>query len=591
MDTREKKSILLVEDEMLVALLTKKNLENQNYIVKHSLTGEGAISLISEKPYDLVLMDINLGPGIDGIKTAQLIQEKYNVPIVFLSSHTESEIIQKVEETSSYGYIEKGSDFNVINTSIKMALKLYSANQKMEKSERRYKHLIDISPIPYALNDDQDRILFLNKSFLSTFGYSLEEIPTLSDWWPKAYPDESYRHWVASQWAERLEAAKKSQTPFEPLELKIICKDGSEKKVVCSATMFDEEADNIHLVILYDLTELKTKEDSTRRITQLLESTQKISKIGGWEIDLISETVFWTKEMHQIHETNPEAYTPTSIGITEFLNSESKEKFQSALHSAKTAGTGFDIELDACTAKGKQIALRLTCEVTRNQGLPIKLTGTTQDISEQRLKEQTIRKLLLEKDILLKEIHHRIKNNMNTISSLIILQADLVQEQKTKEILFEASSRLNSMMVLYDKLYISKNQNSVSLKTYLPALLLEAKDIFPSHQTIHLEIEIEDIELSPKYLSPIGIIYNELLTNSLKYAFNLKPSGRIKVTAIKKKDTIILSYADDGQGYSMENSSGFGLQLISLLVEQIRGRLELIQTQEHPTLVTITFDL
>lgn len=591
MKTTEKKSILLVEDEMLTALLTKKKLENENYSVKHALTGVEAISLIAENSYDLVLMDINLGPGYDGIETAQLIQEKSNVPIVFLSSHTESEIIAKVEETSSYGYIEKGSNFNVINTSIKMALKLFAANQKTEKSERRYRHLIDISPIPYALNDDHDRILLLNRAFLSTFGYDLDDIPTLSEWWPKAYPDEGYRKWVVQEWRQRLERAKKYQTPFEPIEFKINCKDGSEKIVVCSAAMFGEESDNMHLVILYDMTDVKHKEESAKRITQLLESTQKISKIGGWEINLISEDVFWTSEMHQIHETDPLDFKPSLKNIFAFFLPDSKEKFHDAFESAKKYGTGFDMEMDALTAKGNQIALRVTCRITLTEGTPIKITGTTQDISEQRVKEQTIRKLLKEKDILLKEIHHRIKNNMNTISSLITLQADLIEDPKPKEILFDATSRLHSMMVLYDKLYMSKNQNSVSLKTYLPALLLEVKDIFPSLHTIQVDTEIEEIELTAKYLSPLCIIFNELLTNSLKYAFNRKKSGRIHVTGMQKENTIILTYADDGPGYSLESSSGFGLQLVSLLVEQIRGKLELSQNREHLTYVTISFEL
>ena len=129
------------------------------------------------------------------------------------------------------------------------------AEKQLRQSEERFRSIIDASPIPFALNDDQQNIVYLNPEFIRTFGYNLEDIPTLSDWWPKAYPDAGYRQWVAEAWQKRLDQAKEHGTPFEPIELNIQCKDGESLTALCSAANLGESYESdIHLVILYDIT-------------------------------------------------------------------------------------------------------------------------------------------------------------------------------------------------------------------------------------------------------------------------------------------------------------------------------------------------
>lgn len=135
------------------------------------------------------------------------------------------------------------------------------AEKQLRQSEERFRSIIDASPIPFALNDDQQNIVYLNPEFIRTFGYNLEDIPTLSDWWPKAYPDAGYRQWVADAWQKRLDQAKEQGTPFEPIELNIQCKDGESLTALCSAANLGESYEsNIHLVILYDITRRKQAE-------------------------------------------------------------------------------------------------------------------------------------------------------------------------------------------------------------------------------------------------------------------------------------------------------------------------------------------
>jgi len=134
----EKKTILLVEDEVIIALNEEQRLRSRNYNVIHLTTGEKAVNEIIDNAenVDLILMDIDLGDGIDGTIAAQKILENYDIPILFLSSHMEEEIVAKTEEISSYGYVVKNSTITVLDASIKMALRLFKEKQTVKRHEK-----------------------------------------------------------------------------------------------------------------------------------------------------------------------------------------------------------------------------------------------------------------------------------------------------------------------------------------------------------------------------------------------------------------------------------------------------------------------
>jgi CheY-like chemotaxis protein len=135
----DKKSILLVEDEILLAMSEKKDLEGYGYDVQTVNSGERAIEKVNSKyKIDLILMDINLGDGIDGTQAAKIILQDHNVPILFVSSHCEREIVERTENITSYGYVVKSSSITVLDASIKMAFKLFNSKQSILESEKRY---------------------------------------------------------------------------------------------------------------------------------------------------------------------------------------------------------------------------------------------------------------------------------------------------------------------------------------------------------------------------------------------------------------------------------------------------------------------
>jgi PAS domain S-box-containing protein len=143
---------------------------------------------------------------------------------------------------------------------------------QLKANEARFRSIIEVSPIPLALNDDLGNITYINPIFTQTFGYDLNDIPTLVEWWPKAYPDLQYRQWATQTWQQRLEESDREHKPFQALELTIQCKNGSKKTVLASAAAIFESFHNQHLVILYDITERKLVEAELEKYRNHLEN-------------------------------------------------------------------------------------------------------------------------------------------------------------------------------------------------------------------------------------------------------------------------------------------------------------------------------
>jgi len=142
---------------------------------------------------------------------------------------------------------------------------------ELKAGEAKFRSIIEVSPIPMAMNDEQLNVTFLNSAFVQTFGYCVDDIPTLADWWPKAYPDPEYRDWVKTTWGATLEQAKREQTDFPPMDVAVRCKDNSIKKVLATAVTIQHDFAEMNLAILYDITPLKQIEAELIRSNAELE--------------------------------------------------------------------------------------------------------------------------------------------------------------------------------------------------------------------------------------------------------------------------------------------------------------------------------
>lgn len=184
-----------------------------------------------------------------------------------------------------------------------------------------------------------------------------------------------------------------------------------------------------------------------------------------------------------------------------------------------------------------------------------------------------------EKEYLLKEIHHRVKNNLETISSLLSLQIATIESSEFKQIMEETYSRVQSMGMIHLSLYKKGNLKKVEMKQFFEELGGFIVDTFDAESRIDFKTEMEPISLDIDVAIPIGLIVNELISNSLKYAFPQNSAGRITVSLEEKDASLLLNVSDDGIGMMANSSSkgtGFGRELIGLLTRQLDGKMTLV---------------
>lgn len=219
------------------------------------------------------------------------------------------------------------------------------------------------------------------------------------------------------------------------------------------------------------------------------------------------------------------------------------------------------------------------------------LISSISDVTELKNSEAKVIDMLKEKEILLKEVHHRIKNNMMVISSLLAIESSNLSCDRDREIFTNTIGRVQSMMTLYDKLYRSENKDTISLSDYYESLMHEIIDIIPKSKNIITSHEIENIYLNAKTLQPLGIILNELIMNSVKHAFKKQNSGTIFISAKIIDNNIQIIFKDNGSGIpkdtDLAESTGFGMQLITMLVAQIKGKLTINSKEGSEFIITI----
>jgi PAS domain S-box-containing protein len=225
------------------------------------------------------------------------------------------------------------------------------------------------------------------------------------------------------------------------------------------------------------------------------------------------------------------------------------------------------------------------------QGNVVGVAGIGEDITERRQAQEALAASLKEKEVLLKEVYHRVKNNLQTVSSLLSLQADAVKDAPTRELFLESRSRVHSMAMVHERLYRSSTLADVDFRSYIETLANTHLRSSSLAGTVALELDVAEITLGIDRAITCGLILNELLSNSLKHAFPGERRGTIRIGMACRGKECVLSYADDGiglpEGFVAEEKESLGMVLITGLAQQIRAKLE-VQV-EGGTNFTITF--
>lgn len=237
-------------------------------------------------------------------------------------------------------------------------------------------------------------------------------------------------------------------------------------------------------------------------------------------------------------------------------------------------------EIIYSTVKGNEFwgsyAIRLF-EINEKSFMTVRIT----DITEKRASQELIKSSLHEKETLLAEIHHRVKNNLAVISGLLSLQSSFVNDEKAKDLLLESRNRIHSMSLIHEKLYQFENFASISLDVYIVDLIDNIKKSYSTpDKIIDFKVKSNNISLEIKYAVPCGLILNELISNSLKHAFPGQEKGEIRVEFTQKENEITMQVADNGIGCDinklLKEGNTLGLTLIDSLSDQIDGTLKTV---------------
>ena len=237
--------------------------------------------------------------------------------------------------------------------------------------------------------DPEGRLIWANEAATRQMGYTLAEFQAMR------VPDLSPRFQV-DRWPNFIQELRRSGALIYPTRHRR--KDGSEIQVEISVNLVVFGEEEFLCAFTRDLTERRRAELEIERLTGLLKESQAIAQVGGWEIDLLTNTLFWTEETYRLHDTTPAEYTPTLATAIRFYAPDSLPIIQRAVEQAMADGSGFDLELELITVKGRHIWVHTTSRAVRHQGAVIRIAGAFQDITEQ--KRQGEERLKLEGELM-----------------------------------------------------------------------------------------------------------------------------------------------------------------------------------------------
>ena len=243
------------------------------------------------------------------------------------------------------------------------------------------------------------------------------------------------------------------------------------------------------------------------------------------------------------------------------------------------------------TADGRNIAVEFVSNVYLVNDKKV-IQCNIRDITERKKLADLVNVSLAEKEILLKEIHHRVKNNLQIISSMLNMQIRKIDDPRTIDTLRDSQNRVQSLALVHEYLYRGKDLAHIDLKNYITAL---GKGLFQSYeaakQGVRFDVNIQDIYVDINTSIPLGLISNELITNSLKYAFRDRKDGTLTITAIEDPQALTFMVADNGIGMSpnitLENQTSLGLRLVHSLTGQLNGTVIIDHTEGTKFVLTI----
>ncbi|KYK29345.1 MAG: hypothetical protein AYK19_19885 [Theionarchaea archaeon DG-70-1] len=485
-------------------------------------------------------------------------------------------------EVSVSGIQDESGEVAYIQSIVRDITERKKTEQALRESEEKYRNLVEQANDGIAIIQD-GLLKYVNPWWVEISGYTAEELldTLVTDY---VFSDK------LPTVLERMHTGE-DVTPVYEAVLK--CKDGHTLHIEFNAGITTYQGSPATLIIMRDITERNQAEEALLKSEKQYRDLFENAPIGIYRttpdgcilmanpvlVRMLGYESFEELAQRNLEVDGLEAEYPRSM-FKEWLEREGQIIGLESAWSSKDGATLF---------------FRENARVIRDDsGNILYYEGTIEDITESKKAEKQIRASLKEKEVLLREIHHRVKNNMQIISSLLNLQSQYIESDQLREAFRDSRNRIRSMAIVHEKLYQSRDLASVDFREYIKSL---TSSLFQSSRTdmgrITLKIEVEDVSLGSDHAIPCGLIINELISNCLKHAFpgNRKGEITIKLRALDEKE-IELVVADNGVGMpksiDFKNTKSLGLRLVTILAEdQLNGTIRVDRTEG--TEVHITF--
>lgn len=484
----------------------------------------------------------------------------------------------------------KGHKYGSIE-SIRDITERKKAENALRKSEHHFRAVVESAVDVIITSNFNGEVIYCNDSITTIFGYNKDEIIGQSVM--ILIPERYHKYYIRE--LDRFKASHKDLRAGKTFKSTGLKKDGTELPLEISLSAWRSEEDNFFTMIIHEDTHRVDTDEALREseakyraffesdpdyailvdlngfIVDVNQAAERISGLKRSELvgRNFSELHIFPDDELQLHERmfqkvlNNEDINPYEARIINKLNDEVRWV------------------LNTNTSLRKEDIIN-----------HILMIGS--DITERKNTEFKLKSSLYEKEVLLKEIHHRVKNNLQIISSLLDLQESYVKDNTIAvNVLKESQNRVLSMAMIHEMLYQTTDLSSINFSDYTRNLISNLLDSYRSNSThIKTVLDVQELMLNIETSIPIGLIISELVSNSLKYAFPHQQEGEIQLTLKSTENEYNLIISDNGIGLPTEfdfrnAESSLGLQLVNSLVNQVEGTIEL--DQSNGTTYTIKF--
>ncbi len=502
------------------------------------------------------------------------------------------------------------------------------AEDALRESHENLQKVMENSPVPMALTDEEEHIIFLNRKFTETFGYDLGDIHTIGEWWPRAYPDPSYREKIKAEWDRHVNAVIHDGVEFVPMEAMVRCKDGSHRDIVFNFSFIGQRG----LTMFHDITERKAMEDELVKSREMLANAQALAHLGNWELDVQTGKGTWSDESFRIFGFEPGAFEPTFDKFMESVHPEDRKTMEEYLNkviSEKLSLFEFDVRILRPDGQERFIHDKLDV-ITGQDGKPVKIAGVNFDITDRKLYERKLEIANQELKAALEQVRqtqavlmrseklaavgtlsagvaHEILNPLNIIST--ICQLLLLDERRGR-----VHDSLNEIMLQIQR--AAKITNSLRMFAREKKMDITAVDLgLLFDHTIGLmehDLNLDNIFIERQYDSKTPLImadsdqlaqvFMNLLTNA-RDVLQPRRNGMITVSTKSVENGIEFSFRDNGPGIPADvvnrifdpfyttkdpgKGTGLGLSVVYRIIEDHRGTITVESREGEGTSFTI----